>query len=288
MNTQLDFDYSGLGLSPKCPVLVGVVNVTPDSFSDGGRLVDPHTSLEYCDTLLRSGAALLDIGAEATSPGSTPLSASEELQRLRPLLELLGPMISCCSIDTYKSTVARFALAAGCRIINDVSALRAEPQLAEVVAEFDAYLVLMYAKDAPLPHVTPETREYDDVVGHIADFLCERVEQAVRRGVSPARIIVDPGMGRFVSNDPRYSFELLRDLPRFRAAGLSQPIMIGASRKGFLGGALGERDPISQLAGLSAYLNGASFIRTHNVAMARSFFEFWERTQGASIEFGMR
>ncbi|WKZ57479.1 MAG: dihydropteroate synthase [Bdellovibrionota bacterium] len=124
-----------------------------------------------------------------------------------------------------------------------------------------------------------------DVVGHIADFLCERVEQAVRRGVSPARIIVDPGMGRFVSNDPRYSFELLRDLPRFRAAGLSQPIMIGASRKGFLGGALGERDPFrSSQASALISMELRSFERTM-LLWREAFSSFWERTQGASIEF---
>lgn len=271
------FEYEALGLSSwkTTPSLVGVLNVTPDSFSDGGQFYSEQDAVRGLAQLHEEGAAIIDVGAEATGPGSRPLSEEEELSRLAPIFARLSETKAIVSIDTYKAAVAEVALARGCRVINDVSALRAEPRLAEVVARHNAYLVLMYAKDAPLPHVRSDSCEYDDVTGFVGEFLCKRIEHAVSEGVSPTRIVIDPGMGRFVSNDARYSFQLVRELHRLRSMGLTQPIMVGLSRKGFLGGNLANRDPLSQLAAVAAWQNGAQFIRTHNIRMAREFFALW-------------
>ncbi len=265
------------------PVLVGVVNVTPDSFSDGGQFLDPGRAVEHIEQLAAQGAAVIDIGGESTRPGSVPVDAEAEWERI-------GPVVRACSgrftlsIDTQKSLIAKRALDLGAGIINDVSALRFDPDIAAAVARHDAYLVLMYSAFSEIrpPRAAPP-RRYGDVTAEIASFLRERISLACDSGVNPKKIIVDPGLGAFVSSDPSYSWEVLAGLGRLPELGVTVPIMIGASRKGFLGaGFLGgtplgrspaSRDPLSQLAALLAVRNGARFIRTHNVEMARSVFD---------------
>ena len=254
------------------PTIIGVVNVTPDSFSDGGNYFDPAAAINHAAELVAAGADIIDIGGESTRPGSAPVDAQTEWQRIEPVVAACAAKFTV-SIDTQKSFVAERALELGAKMINDVSALRFDPKLAAVISRFDADLVLMFSAYAEIrPPADGPVRRYEDVIAEIAAFFRGRIPAAVSAGIDPTRIIVDPGLGAFVSKDPSYSWEIIAKLDRFRELGISAPIMIGASRKGFLGGKVASRDPLSQLASLAAVQNGAKYIRTHNPAMARRIF----------------
>lgn len=249
------------------PLIVGILNVTPDSFSGDG-LTDPVQAVARGLKLVEDGAAILDVGAESTRPESSRIGVDEELRRLSPVVAQLTAR-AFVSIDTYKADVAERMLDAGARMINDVSALRADPRMAEVIARHDAFVVLMYSKEAAEhPHATMTERHYADVVQEIAAFLLRRVEFAERAGIQRERIIIDPGMGRFISHEPRYSLQVIDELARFPQLGLNLPLMIGVSRKGFLG-QNGDRDEASQLLAKQAVANGAALVRTHNVELAQ-------------------
>jgi dihydropteroate synthase len=255
---------------------MGVLNVTPDSFTDGGRFLDSGTALAQANRMIEQGAAMIDVGGESTAPGSTPIPAAMELGRIEKVVAALAPR-TVLSIDTYHAATAERCLALGARIVNDVSALRGDPDLAAVVAASDAVLVMMYAKDGPLPHATETPAHYTDVVREVGDVLEARVEVAVRAGIGPERLVLDPGMGRFVSLDPTHSFEILGRFEELAARFAPIPLLIGTSRKGFLGLPLAERDPVSQLTATVAVSKGAAILRTHEVGMARSFLEAWSR-----------
>ena len=258
--------------SPAAPVIVGVVNVTPDSFSDGGAYFDPAAAISHAAELAAAGARIIDIGGESTRPGSSPLDAETEWLRIEPVIAACAAKFHV-SVDTQKSTVAERALQLGAKAINDVSALRFDPRLAAVVSRFDADLVLMFSAFAEFrPPPNAPVRQYGDVIAEIAAFFRNRIAAAISAGIDPSRIIVDPGLGAFVSKDPGYSWEIIAKLGQLRELGVSMPVMIGTSRKGFLGGAIASRDPISQLAALAAVRNGAKYVRTHNPAMARDLF----------------
>lgn len=252
------------------PWIMGVVNVTPDSFTDGGRYLAADAAIAHGRALLADGAHLLDIGGESTAPGARPLDAQVELARIEPVVRALAGE-AVLSIDTYHAATAARCLGLGARIINDVSALRADPALADVVRGHDAVLVMMHAKDGPLPHATGTPRLYRDVVGEIGDFLAERVDHALARGIGTDKLILDPGWGRFISLDPADSFRLLEGfaalVERFRPI----PLLVGVSRKGFLGVPMADRDPVSQLASLIAVQRGALYVRTHAPRMMRQF-----------------
>jgi dihydropteroate synthase len=255
---------------------MGVLNVTPDSFSDGGRHLAVDAAIAEARAMLVDGADCLDIGGEATSPGTTPLEAAEELPRIEPIVaRLAGEAV--LSIDTYHASTAARCLELGARIVNDVSALRADPAMADVVREHGAVLVMMHAKDGPLPHASDRPKAYGDVVREIGDFLQERVELALSRGIAADRLVLDPGWGRFVSLDPAHSFELLRRfdalVERFRPI----PLLVGTSRKGFLGVPMADRDPVSQLTALAAVARGAMLVRTHAPRMMRQFLDLAEK-----------
>lgn len=272
MNAPLAELERQLGSPP--PWIVGVLNITPDSFSDGGKFFEPKRAIEQAWQLKEDGAQLIDIGGEATGPGSIVVDSDEECRRLRPLLEAVAGQIFV-SVDTYKSKTAAFCLSHGARMINDTSALRADEKLAEVVREFKAYLVLMYSKEqSGLPHVTKQDKTYTDIISEIADFFTERLAFATEHGILKEKIILDPGMGKYLSLQDKYSWELLKRFNELTQA-FSQPFFIGTSRKGFLGGALEDRDALSQLTGLIAHTKGAHFIRTHNPKMAKQFFSVW-------------
>lgn len=251
-------------------IVVGVLNVTPDSFSDGGSYIDSNTAIAHADKLITQGASIIDIGGESTGPGSKPISAIEEQQRILPVVDALAEKV-CLSIDTYHSETAAAVLKAGAQIINDVSALRADTKMAAVVAQYDAYLILMYCKDAPQPHVTAHQLHYQDVVADISEFFATRIEYALSEGIKKEKILLDPGMGGFVSSDANVSWELLARLGEFKKNFPDFPLFVGTSRKGFLGGPLESRDPISQLTALWAIDHGAKCIRTHNPAMLSEF-----------------
>lgn len=259
-------------LDGPAPWIVGVLNVTPDSFTDGGLFLSPDAALAQGRKLLADGAHLVEVGGESTAPGRRPIPIEEELRRALPVVQALAEE-GIVAVDTYRAETAARCLEAGARVINDVSALRADPELAGVVAANDAVLVMMYAKDAPLPHVTDAPVRYRDIVVEIGDFLAERVDAAARSGIPLERVAVDPGMGRFISLDPADSWRLLEGFARLVERLAPVPVMIASSRKGFFGVPMPERDPVSQLTAFVAAERGAALIRTHDARMARQFVD---------------
>ncbi len=243
---------------------MGVVNVTPDSFSDGGRFLTPDAAVEHARRLAAEGAAVVDVGGESTRPGAAAVSATEELGRVVPVLEGLAGIP--VSIDTSKAFVARRALELGVEMVNDVTALRGDPELASVVAEGDAYVCLMHMQGAP--RTMQAAPFYDDVVSEVLGFLDERIAFAVGAGISEERICVDPGIG--FGKTPDQNLELLRRLGELLELG--RPVLVGVSRKSTLGKVVGDPDAIrgsvsaSVAAAVAAYERGAWMLRVHDVA----------------------
>ena len=245
------------------PSVMGVVNVTPDSFSDGGLFVDPASAIEHGRRLAAEGAAVVDVGGESTRPGAEPVSTDDELGRVTPVLEGLSGLP--VSIDTSKAPVARRALELGAELVNDVTALRGDPVMAEVVAEAGAFVCLMHMQGEPRTmQVAPQ---YDDVVSDVLAFLEKRVAFAVENGIREERICVDPGIGFGKTADQ--NLELLRRLDELGSLG--RPVLVGVSRKSTLGKIVGNgrsKDALvaaSVAAAVSAYVRGAWMIRAHDV-----------------------
>jgi dihydropteroate synthase len=242
---------------------MGVLNVTPDSFSDGGRFVSPADAIAHGRRLVAEGADLVDVGGESTRPGAAPVDESEELRRVVPVLEGLAGVP--LSIDTWKATVARRALEAGAEMVNDVTALRGDPALADVVAEHDAYLCLAHMQGEP--RSMQAAPRYDDVVAEVAAFLKDRIAFALDRGVRRERICVDPGIG--FGKTPDQNLELVRRLDAL--AELGCPVLVGLSRKSTLGKVLGDPDATrgtlasSLGAAVAAFERGAWMLRAHDV-----------------------
>ncbi len=266
------------------PLIVGVLNVTPDSFSDGGSYLTPSAAVERAMEMRDDGADYVEIGGESTRPGSEPVAFDIEWKRVEPVLKKLASEIPI-SIDTYKAEVAKRALDYGAQMVNDISALRADPEMASVVAKHRAKLVLMYSKEPPnRPHATDSERPFRNVVTEISEFLAERVRHATSRGVHQSEIILDPGSGKFVSANPELSWEILRKIAELRKLGCA--LMIGASRKGFMSVLRDEdsaeaRDPISALLAVHASLSGVGYIRTHNPRMTKEFLSVWQKLSAA-------
>ncbi|HSC51713.1 MAG TPA: dihydropteroate synthase [Gaiellaceae bacterium] len=245
------------------PSVMGVVNVTPDSFSDAGVNLDPVAAAASARRMLADGAAIVDVGGESTRPGSEGVRAEDELRRVEPVLERLqGRPVS---IDTSKAAVARRALELGAELVNDVTALRGDPGMAGVVAESGAYLCLMHMLGRPRTmQVDPR---YDDVVSEVKAFLEERLGAAVAAGVAEERICLDPGIG--FGKTVEHNFELVRRLPELTALG--RPLVIGFSRKSSLGRLLGDPEATtgsvaaSVGAAVAAYERGATILRVHDV-----------------------
>jgi dihydropteroate synthase len=243
---------------------MGVVNVTPDSFSDGGLHLDPEAAAAAVRRMVADGAAIVDVGGESTRPGSHGVSADEELRRVLPVLEELGGELPV-SIDTSKAAVARRALELGAEMVNDVTALRGDPELAPVVAEAGAYLCLMHMRGEP--RTMQLDPRYDDVADEVAAFLAERLAFAVAAGIPEERICLDPGIG--FGKTVEQNFELVRRLDVLLALG--RPVLVGFSRKSSLGRLLGEPQattgPLSAslAAAVAAYERGATILRVHDV-----------------------
>ena len=261
---------------------MGIVNVTPDSFSDGGFFLEPERAIEHARRLVDEGADLLDVGGESTRPGARAVSAAEELDRVGPVLEgvraedrLAGVAIS---IDTSKVAVAEVALDIGAEIVNDVTALRSEPQLAGLCAEQGCGLVLMHMQGTP--RTMQEDPSYDDVVDDVKAFLTERIEFAISEGVAEERIWVDPGIG--FGKTVEHNLALLRRLGELGELG--RPIVIGASRKSFLGKLtgreVGERLGGTIASNVLALLGGAEVFRVHDVAEVRQALDVAEAILG--------
>jgi dihydropteroate synthase len=245
------------------PSVMGVVNVTPDSFSDGGVNFDPLDAVASARRILAEGAAMVDIGGESTRPGAEGVSAGEELRRVVPVLEQLSG--APVSIDTSKAEVATRALELGAELVNDVTALRGDPALADVVARSDAYLCLMHMQGEP--RTMQADPRYDDVVSEVAAFLEERLGAAVAAGIAEERICLDPGIG--FGKTVEHNFELVRRLGELTALG--RPVVIGFSRKSSLGKLLGDPQArtgsvaASVGAAVVAYERGATILRVHDV-----------------------
>ncbi len=258
-------------LSMKKPLVMGILNVTPDSFSDGGKYRTCEEAVECALEMVEQGADILDVGGESTGPGSKDVGSDEEFSRVLPVLELLRAKTNAwISVDTYKSSVAKAALEAGADMINDVTALRGDSSMGAVLAEYDLPVVLMYSKD-PTPRTTRDEVHYDDVVRTVKDFFSERIGFAESAGIARERLILDPGMGAFVSADPRYSLQLLHRLREFLSFDL--PVLVGPSRKSFIGQVLdvplNRRLEGTLAACAAAVMNGASILRVHDVQETR-------------------
>jgi dihydropteroate synthase len=245
------------------PSVMGVVNVTPDSFFDGGVHLEPAAAIAAAWRMVDEGAAIVDVGGESTRPGSAGVSAEEELRRVVPVLERLRGLP--LSIDTSKAAVVRRALELGAELVNDVTALRGDPELAGVVADSDAYLCLMHMQGEPRTMQANPT--YDDVVSDVASFLEERMRFAVDAGIAEERICLDPGIG--FGKTVAQNFELIRRLDEI--ARLGRPVLVGFSRKSSLGKILGDPTATtgslaaSVAAAVSAYERGATILRAHDV-----------------------
>jgi len=243
---------------------MGVVNVTPDSFSDGGVNLDPADAIASARRMVAEGAAIVDVGGESTRPGSGGVDAAEELRRVVPVLEGLAGEVPV-SIDTSKAEVARRALELGAELVNDVTALRADPELAGVVADSGAFLCLMHMRGEP--RTMQADPRYDDVVAEVAAFLEERLAFAVSAGITEERVCLDPGIG--FGKTVEHNFELIRRLDELTALG--RPVVVGFSRKSSLGKLLGDPDATtgstaaSVGAAIAAYERGATILRVHDV-----------------------
>jgi dihydropteroate synthase len=249
--------------------LMGVVNVTPDSFSDGGLYLDPAAAIEHGLMLEAEGAAILDVGGESTRPGADAVPTAEELRRVLPVIEGLasGGASAQLSVDTSKATVAAAALAAGATLVNDVTALRGDAEMAGVIAGSGADCCLMHMLGDP--RTMQLDPRYDDVVAEVKAFLEERIAFAVAAGIEEQRILLDPGIG--FGKTVEHNLELLRRVDELVALG--RPVVIGTSRKGFLGRLTG-RDVDGRLAAtiascVVAYERGARVFRVHDVAPVR-------------------
>lgn len=245
--------------------LMGVLNVTPDSFSDGGEFNTPNTALLKAQQLVAAGADIIDIGGQSTRPGAVAISPAEELNRVLSVLQLLRPEIPVpISVDTTRATVAQAAVAAGADMINDISGGTFDPEMLLTVAQLDVSIVLMHMRGTP--QTMQQLTQYDDLIGEIYQFLASRISAALASGIDRAKIIVDPGIG-FAKNYNQ-SLEILRRLAIFRSLGY--PILVGPSRKSFIGHILNQLDPKARgwgtaAACCAAIAGGADILRVHDV-----------------------
>jgi dihydropteroate synthase len=246
--------------------IMGVLNATPDSFSDGGHFVDPEKALAHAREMAAAGADIIDIGGESTRPGAAPLSEEEELRRIIPLIERLASELAVpISVDTYKSSVAKKAIEAGAGIVNDISGLRFSHDMASVVADSGAAVIIMHIKGTPRD--MQQDPVYDDVVGEVLSYLAEGIEIAMKAGVGREKILIDPGIG--FGKTLEHNLVIMNRLEEFRALG--RPILLGPSRKKFIGMILGVPAPEQRVDGTAANVaigieHGARVLRVHDVA----------------------
>jgi dihydropteroate synthase len=266
--TKAASDTPGAGTRPWSPgpVVVGILNVTPDSFSDGGNFLDPEAAAEHATIMLDEGAGIIDVGGESTRPGSDPVSREEEVRRVVPVIEriIAARPEAVISVDTYRSATAAAALDAGASVVNDVTALRGDPRMISVVTEAQCPVILMHMQGEP-KNMQSEPR-YTDVVREVKDFLRSRTEHAVRSGAHAENIIVDPGIGFGKTLD--HNLTLLRGLQAIVDLGF--PVLVGASRKRFIGSITGVQEAEQRVFGtvattVLAYEKGATLFRVHDV-----------------------
>jgi len=263
------------------PILLGVLNVTPDSFSDGGRHLEPGAAVDHAWRLVEEGADLIDVGGESSRPGAAPVTAREEWRRIGPVVERASELPVPLSIDTTKHEVAALALEAGAAVLNDISALQFDPRLADLAADSGAGLILMHMRGEP--RTMQEDVAYDDLMGEVKADLAAAVATATARGCGRDQLVVDPGIG--FGKSPRGNVALLARLPELATLGL--PVLVGPSRKSFIGQLLGvpveERLEGTLAACVAALDRGARLFRVHDVAPARRALDLAEavRREGA-------
>ena len=268
--TARNTDRAGALAGGPGPVVVGILNVTPDSFSDGGDFLDPEAAAEHAVTMLDEGAEILDLGGESTRPGSDPVSQEEEIRRVVPVVEriLAARPGAVISVDTYRSGTAAAALEAGASFVNDVTALRGDTRMASVIYEASCPVVLMHMQGEP--KTMQKEPLYEDVVREVRDFLARRADHAVAAGIRPENVIVDPGIG--FGKNLEHNLALLRNLDAIVDLGF--PVLIGASRKRFIGRITGLQEAKHRVFGtvattVLAYERGATFFRVHDVRANR-------------------
>jgi dihydropteroate synthase len=266
-------------LSLDRPLVMGVLNVTPDSFSDGGRFLDPSTALDHAQRMIADGADLVDVGGESTRPGALPTPEREELERIIPLIEKIAMQGIPVSADTRKPAVMRAAIAAGASMINDVSALRA-PGAPDVVASADVPVAVCVMHMQGEPATMQQSALYGDVVYEVKAFLAERAAACEAAGIARDRIVIDPGFG--FGKTVEHNLTLLRRLPEIVALGY--PVMVGLSRKSTIGALTGrdagERTAGSVAAALAAVARGAAIVRVHDVRETIDALKVWRAVQG--------
>lgn len=254
------------------PLLMGVLNVTPDSFSDGGKYFEKSAAVERGLQLAEEGADIIDIGGESTRPGAEPVPATEELRRVIPVIEALGQRLRIpLSIDTSKAVVAREALAAGAQIVNDVTALRGDPEMLQIVAQGQPGVCLMHMRGTP--RTMQAEAVYQDVVGEVLDFLQARCRELEAAGIPKEKLAIDPGLG--FAKTPQHNWQIIAHLRRFRTLGY--PLVIGHSRKRFIRQITGEdlHRVVAGTVGVSLLLAaaGVEVLRVHDVAATRKALE---------------
>lgn len=255
---------------PQKTYVMGILNITPDSFSDGGLFLDGNSAIERALRMEAEGADIIDIGGESTRPGSEPVSLEEELQRTIPVIEALSGRLNIpVSIDTYKSEVARRAIEAGADIVNDISGLRFDPEMATTLSQYDVALVLMHIKGTP--RKMQENPVYTDLFLEITNYLKESINIATENGIAKERIVIDPGIG--FGKTPEDNLQIINNLDRLSS--LCRPVLVGVSRKSFIGKVLNNAPPSERLEGTAAavaisVMKGANIVRVHDVKeMAR-------------------
>ena len=269
--------FAGLTLDE--PRIMGIVNVTPDSFSDGGETFQRDDALERGRAMIAAGADILDIGGESTRPGADPVDPDEEIARVVPVIEVLSAESALVSIDTRRAAVMRAAIAAGAKIVNDVTALTGDEGSMAVVAEAGVDVILMHMQGDPRNMQSNPT--YDDVVTDVRSFLAALVGACAEAGIPKGRVAVDPGFG--FGKTLEHNLELIRHIDAFQD--LAAAVAIGASRKSFIGRLSGVDEAADRIAGsisavLAARSRGAQIFRVHDVAETRQALEVWEATVG--------
>src|SRR5215216_4343295 len=264
--TARNTDRAGTLTGGPGPFIVGILNVTPDSFSDGGDFLDPEAAAEHAATMLDEGADVLDVGGESTRPGSDPVSQEEEIRRVVPVLERILSVRpeAVISVDTYRAGTATAALEVGASLVNDVTALRDDPRMVYVIEEAACPVILMHMQGEP--KTMQKEPHYQDVVREVRDFLAQRAEYAAAAGIRPENIIVDPGIG--FGKNLEHNLALLRNLDAI--VNLGFPVLVGASRKRFIGSITGVQEAKERIFGtvattVLAYEKGATLFRVHDV-----------------------
>ena len=246
--------------------LMGILNVTPDSFSDGGQFNELQAAIAQAEYMIDNGADIIDIGGQSTRPGAEKISVQEEFNRVIPVIKAIRQQFSIpISVDTTRATIAQDAIAAGADLINDISGGTFDPEMFSVAANLDVPIILMHMRGTP--QTMQQMTDYQDLVADIIDFLSDQIQKAIACGVRESKIIIDPGIG--FAKTPEQNIELLRRLSEFKA--LKVPILVGTSRKSFIGKIINQPEPQKRIWGTaatccSAIMSGADILRVHDVA----------------------